>query len=99
MNLTTKLQEVGATRMVGAWVITAVTLLVVAVFFPQQVGVVLLKVNLLFLAAAAGYWIDRMAFPYARPHMFADDTIESVASQIRRAIVIAAAMLAVALAL
>ncbi|WYX30225.1 putative holin [Achromobacter denitrificans] len=35
--------------------------------FPQQVPVVIYKLNLVSLAAAGGYWIDRALFPYGRP--------------------------------
>ena len=38
---------------------------------PQQLPVSLYKLNLIALAAVAGYWIDRSVFPYARPQVSA----------------------------
>ena len=65
--------------------------------YPHQAGTVLLKVNLLALAAWAGYWIDRSAFPYARPGDLLGP--ERSAAAMRRAVIIAGAMLSMALAL
>ncbi|WP_343498620.1 putative holin [Achromobacter denitrificans] len=50
------------------WLIIA-TLLIAAIGIvsPQQVPVVIYKLNLVSLAAAGGYWIDRALFPYGRP--------------------------------
>ena len=54
-------------RLTSWWLIAA--LLSLAVFFiaPQQIPVSLYKLNLIAVAAVAGYWIDRKVFPYARP--------------------------------
>lgn len=55
------------------WVLAAVILLaVVALIAPQQLGVTVYKMLLIALAALAGYWVDRSAFPYARPDTFFD---------------------------
>jgi hypothetical protein len=75
------------------------------VLSPQQAPVIAYKLALIHLAAFAAYWIDRWAFPYARPDAFMTSrtTFASrsvfAAAQIRRAIIIAAAMLAVGLGL
>lgn len=73
------------------------TSLLVLILFPHQIGTVLAKANLLTLAAWAGYWIDRSAFPYARPGDLYGARQD--AAGLRRAVVIAATMLAMALAL
>ena len=36
---------------------------------PQQLPTSVYKLNLIALAAVAGYWIDRSIFPYARPNI------------------------------
>jgi hypothetical protein len=46
----------------------AVTLLIgVWIASPQQLPVLLYKLSLVSLAGVVGYWLDRWAFPYARP--------------------------------
>jgi len=82
----------------GSWAWVALLTTVVLLFvYPHQAGTVLLKVNLLALAAWAGYWIDRSAFPYARPGDLLGP--ERSAAAMRRAVIIAGAMLSMALAL
>lgn len=55
------------------WALAALILLaVVALIAPQQLGVSVYKMSLIALAALAGYWIDRSAFPYARPDSYFD---------------------------
>ena len=98
-RLTKLIKASDLTRMQGfAWVAIATSIAILAIY-PQQAGVVLFKANLLALAAWAGYWIDRAAFPYGRPHTFRDHSPESISAQMRRAIIIAASMVAFALAL
>lgn len=81
----------------SVWIIIALALtLMVGVLAPHQLGVTLYKLSLVSLAAVLGYWIDRSVFPYARPHETAPKEL-SVKTQIRRAIVIAAVIIAIAL--
>ena len=92
-----------------------------AVVSPQQLPVALYKLSLVTLAGYLGYWLDRWAFPYARPDSFlaaadwraergavqgqANHTVvpgcEQIyaAAQIRRALIILGAMLAMGLGL
>lgn len=92
-----------------------------SVVSPQQLPVALYKLSLVTLAGYLGYWLDRWAFPYARPDSFlaaADWRSERgavqgqanhavvpgcehiyAAAQIRRALVILGAMLAMGLGL
>ena len=86
------------------WLIIAVLLASVVCFIaPQQLPVSLYKLSLVALAAVAGYWIDRSAFPYARPHvcLVSAQNPETHAlfgfCMLRRAIIMAAAMLAMGL--
>jgi len=51
------------------WLIATVLSLAVFWIAPQQLPVSLYKLNLISLAALAGYWIDRAVFPYARPNL------------------------------
>jgi hypothetical protein len=84
-----------------------VLLLAVAWIAPQQLPVIVYKLNLILLASVAGYWLDRWAFPYARPDRFLTESGEVKvnhkrvfgASLVRRAIIMGAAMLAVGMGL
>jgi hypothetical protein len=67
----------------------------VAYLAPYQLTVTLYKISLVSLAAVLGYWIDRAVFPYARPHNCRIDHRE--ASMIRRVILMAAIIIAIAL--
>lgn len=64
---------------------------------PHQALVTLYKFSLVTGAGVAGYYLDRELFPYARPDIFKSSGRELVfaAAQIRRAIIVAAMMLAV----
>lgn len=53
------------------WALAALILMtIVALIAPQQLAVSVYKMSLIALAALAGYWIDRSAFPYARPDRY-----------------------------
>lgn len=54
-------------RLTSWWLIATFLSLAVFLIAPQQLPVSLYKLNLISLAALAGYWIDRAVFPYARP--------------------------------
>lgn len=68
---------------------------------PQQLPIVLLKLSEVSLGAYVGYWIDRNIFYYARPHQFLNTLRYDVfpLAMLRRAIIVAATMVAFALAL
>ncbi len=82
-------------RLKGTSLIALFTTVVVALFFPQQIGVLLFKANVLACAAVAGYLLDRGLFPYARPN---ESNPES-SWMIRRTALIVGVMLAASLAL
>jgi hypothetical protein len=67
----------------------------VAITAPHQLGVLLYKLALVTLAAVAGYWIDRAVTPYARP----DRCDHAAQAGVRRAIIVAATMIAVGIGL
>lgn len=73
--------------------------LVGLVFFlaPAQLPVIIHKFALEALAAVMGYWLDRHLFPLARPHMVHGAARDS--AMLRRAIIVGATLVAVALAL
>ncbi|MCK5769482.1 putative holin [Algiphilus sp.] len=82
----------------------------VAVVAPGNLPVVIYKLALVSVAGCAGYWLDRWLFPSARVHTFLraghDDpeTAErkvrlAQAAMLRRAIVVAAAMVGVTMGL
>lgn len=96
----------------GWFAIAAIALAVIVVMtMGQQVSVGIWKLALITVGAYGGYWIDRMAFPYARPHALGADDQDGVwtkydpsgivyaACMQRRAIIMAATMASVALAL
>jgi hypothetical protein len=81
--------------------ITASLLVLLALFAPQQLPVVLYKVALVTLGAVLGYWIDRVLFPYARPHAVCTSTDYWPRSMamLRRALVVLACVLGLTLGL
>lgn len=82
----------------GLFLLSAVFLLGVAVFAaPQLFGVTVYKIGLVFASASAGYWIDRVTFPYARPDkiILRDGLVNS--AMLRRSIIMAACMICVGL--
>lgn len=80
-------------------------------WYPDQVGVVVVKLNAITLGALLGFVVDREVFPYARPGRLLEQSDELSPLQaanrvtafgaacIRRAIIVGLAMLAMALAL
>ncbi|EBA9761049.1 hypothetical protein CFJ40_02100 [Salmonella enterica] len=102
-------------RLWGWLLAAAVMFLVIAVVSPQQLPVVIYKLALISLAAVLGYWLDRSLFPKARPGQFQRHTPQLMnlgrypvetgchlvfaATLIRRAVIVAAVCLAVAMGL
>ncbi|MCL7931733.1 putative holin [Halomonas llamarensis] len=88
---------------IGPWLILAIiTTIGVGFLYPHQLGVLLWSLTKLCWGAYLGYWIDRSIFPYARPDRFSPDNDPSGRSlwellMLRRAIIIAAAVLALGL--
>lgn len=110
-----KLSDFKLPRMFWVMLMAALLLCVVSMLAMQQLPVVIYKLALVMAAGAAGYAVDRAAFPYARPHVFkpkgkgpgphldqgclTDAYGPYLVAMIRRAIIIAAAMMAVGLGL
>ena len=92
-------------RLFGWLIATVLLLAVIGLLYPHQLPVSLYKLSLVTMAGVAGYWLDRSLFPYARPDCYLSEFREPVpehrvvfaAAQVRRAIIIAAAMIGVAL--
>lgn len=86
-------------RMTDWLLITLALLAAIAVLSPQQLPVSLYKLSLITMAAVVGYWIDRSLFPYARPDdaVLIPSHILQATAQLRRAIIVGCAMLAVSL--
>ena len=66
-----KLRKSKLPRLTWWWLIALALSLAVFLIAPQQLPVSIYKLNLIALAAVAGYWIDRSVFPYARPQVSA----------------------------
>lgn len=81
------------------WLVIAVLLAAaIAWLAPHQLPVTLYKLSLIAAGAAVGYWIDRSLFPYARPDAdWVEAGIETAAAMLRRAIIVAACIVGVAL--
>lgn len=84
----------GIGRMWPGLVLTVVLAWVVWQVAPLLVGAMVNKILMVTAGGVLGYWIDRWLFPYARPHDLCGRDFE--AAQLRRAIVVAASMLATA---
>jgi hypothetical protein len=87
-----------------SWLIISLVLTIaIGYFAPQQLPVSLYKLSLIATAAWMGYWLDRSLFPYARPGETIDQATGPhmltfvAAAMLRRAIIISAAMIGVAL--
>jgi hypothetical protein len=86
--------------------VAAALIVAVAIIAHQQLPVIIYKLGLVVAAGVVGYFVDRTAFPYARPHIYlrydregAESDRLLIAATLRRALIIAAAMLAVGLGL
>ncbi|MFA7455790.1 MAG: putative holin [Desulfobulbaceae bacterium] len=104
-----------APRLYPAYLLAVPLLVAVWLLAPQQLGVILYKCALVVLAGIAGYLLDRWAYPYGRPHLAPRGATPDapgaegrgldcwawlyIAATLRRALIIAAAMLAVGLGL
>ncbi|MBV1766467.1 MAG: putative holin [Pseudodesulfovibrio sp.] len=103
--------DMTAPRMTSIIIPALALLAVVALAAPQQLAVIAYKVALITIAGVAGYCLDRALFPYARPHEYIGPLrrlgptaqprlwVPCVVAQLRRAMIVAAAMLAVGLGL
>ena len=86
-------------RMTVSIVLSIILGAAVAYGAPQQMPVALYKFYLVAGAGAAGYYLDRELFPYARPDIFlvGGRDIAFAAAMIRRAMIVVGYMLAVGL--
>lgn len=84
-------------RMLDWFVITSLLVGLVALTAPVQLKVLVFKVAQVSLSGWVGYWFDRGIAPYARPDSTSLSSQERSAAGLRRAIIIAAAMIAGAL--
>jgi hypothetical protein len=91
-------QYIKDARMSYMWAIVLLTTGAISLWYPQQLGVLLVKVNSLAVGAVLGYWLDRLTFPYARPDCGRDDRIE-ISYMYRRAALMAACVIGLAVAL
>lgn len=84
-------------RMIVSSVLAIALGVAISQIAPHQALVTLYKFSLVTGAGVAGYYLDRELFPYARPDIFlvGGREIAFAAAQIRRALIVAAMMLAV----
>lgn len=87
-------------RLSGTTLLTIGLLLALYLVAPHQLPVVLYKCALVTAGALMGYWLDRVVFPYARPHALqGGDHWRSNLAMLRRAIIILACVLGLTLGL
>ncbi|HDP5134919.1 TPA: putative holin [Escherichia coli] len=114
-KLTSLIADVQKTRLRGWLVAAVLLLLIIALVSPQQLPVVVYKLSLISLAAVLGYWLDRSLFPKARPGQYLKHDERLMAegrwpvqtglhlvfatALLRRALIVAAVCLAVAMGL
>lgn len=84
-----------APRLTVYLLVSVALTVLIACLQPTLMPVTLYKFSLVALAAWAGYWIDRALFPYSRPHMLRGS--DKNAAALRRAVLVAAVVLAIAL--
>ena len=93
------------TRMIGWLIISIPLILIIALLSPQKIDLIVYKAMLITFAAWLGYRIDRGLFPYARPDKLAeppampDSDLAFASAMMRRAVIVAACVLAMALGL
>ncbi|VVE55698.1 membrane protein [Pandoraea iniqua] len=91
------------------WLLASIVLAVLAYVTRQSdplLSITFYKAHLMSLGGWGGYWLDRLIFPYARPHEFVDDCdvdgkqcVDGFqAASLRRAIIVAASLICVGLA-
>ncbi|MCG5260406.1 hypothetical protein EM868_00365 [Cupriavidus gilardii] len=103
-----KVPQLKAPRL-SLWLVVSIVLALLAYTTRQSealLSITFYKAHLMSLGGWGGYWLDRMIFPYARPHFFlirqaGDDPYISDscrAACLRRAIIVAASLICVGLA-
>ena len=99
------MESIKNSRMIIWLAISIPLFLVVAFLSPQKVDLLVYKSVLITFSAWLGYRIDRGLFPYARPDRLAeepampDSDLAFSSAMLRRAIIVAACVLAMAIGL
>ncbi|ASY76792.1 MULTISPECIES: putative holin [Pectobacterium] len=109
------MKKIKKPRLTGWIVTSALLFAVIGLISPQQLPVTVYKLSLISLAAVLGYWLDRSLFPKARPGLFLEQGDEPVprgrfpvrdghhtvfaASMLRRALIVSAVCIGVAMGL
>ncbi|KFK92770.1 MULTISPECIES: putative holin [unclassified Serratia (in: enterobacteria)] len=113
--VTTLISHVKQLRLGGWLLTAVLLLVLIALVSPQQLPVVIYKLSLITLAAVLGYWLDCSLFPKSRPGQYLKhdpvlmaegkypvnpgDQRVFAAVLIRRALIVAAVCLSVAMGL
>ncbi|AJX83180.1 Mu-like phage protein, BcepMu family [Burkholderia pseudomallei] len=101
-----KISRLKAPRLT-VWLIASIVLALLAYTTRQSdplLSITFYKAHLMSLGGWGGYWLDRLIFPYARPHEFVEGDVDAhcvagfQAASIRRAIIVAASLICVGLA-
>lgn len=83
-------------RMWPTVLVALATCAVVYAIAPQQIGILVYTIAKLTMAGYCGYWLDRWIFPVDRPSAPNADSVadDPTAAQYRRAVIVAAALIA-----
>ena len=99
------MESIKNSRMIIWLIISIPLILIVAFISPQKIDLLIYKAVLITFSAWLGYRIDRGLFPYARPDRLSeapampDSDLAFAAAMLRRAIIVAASVLAMAVGL
>ena len=99
------MESIKNSRMI-TWLAVSIPLIIIVAFLsPQKIDLLVYKSVLITFSAWLGYRIDRGLFPYARPDRLAeeptvpDSDLAFSAAMLRRAIIVSACVLAMAIGL
>ena len=99
------MESIKNSRMIIWLIISIPLILLIAFISPQKLDLLVYKAVLITFSAWLGYRIDRGLFPYARPDRLAeepampDSDLAFSSAMLRRAIIVAACVLAMAIGL
>ena len=99
------MESIKNSRMISWLAVSIPLIVIIAILSPQKIDLLVYKAVLITFSAWLGYRIDRGLFPYARPDRLAeepampDSDLAVAAAMLRRSIIVAACVLAMAIGL
>ena len=99
------MESIKNSRMISWLAVSIPLIVIIAILSPQKIDLLVYKAVLITFSAWLGYRIDRGLFPYARPDRLVeepampDSDLAVAAAMLRRSIIVAACVLAMAIGL